>query len=238
MLQCTTDFRWDQISLMSTASKSSLGKRKKSDLGKVFPCGVRIGKTSYGFGVFAFAFIPKGTPIARVSGRIIQDADYSSDYCIDAGEDKVLEPDPPFCYLNHSCEPNCQLTHYVKEVDAEESEELETGELTEEEMSFDGEYEDDIDEDGIYGGSTEDDAIETDNLAEEYDDAESAEQFFEDDADAEIWVETLEDIMLGEELTIDYAWPADRAAKCLCGKPQCRGWIVDPAERELLPQET
>jgi SET domain-containing protein len=57
---------------------------------------------------------------------------------------------------------------------------------------------------------------------------------FEDDVDAELWIEAIRDIMPGEELTIDYAWPADRGAKCLCGSPQCRGWIVDPAELHLL----
>jgi len=213
--------------------ESAIVRRESSDLGKVFPSGVRIDKTPYGLGVFAFAFIPKGTPIARVSGRIIQDADYSSDYCIDAGGDKVLEPEPPFRYLNHSCEPNCQLTHYVKEADADEEEDLETGELTEEEMDFECECEcESADDDSIYGGLEEGEEIEA---VEEEEHTEDDEQLFEDDADAEIWVEAVQDIMLNEELTIDYCWPADRAMKCLCGKPQCRGWIVDPAERDLLP---
>ena len=216
---------------MPKKSKHAVPRRKRSDVGKVFPSGVRIDKTPYGLGVFAFAFIPKGTPIARVAGNIIHDPDYSSDYCIDAGDDKVLEPGPPFCYLNHSCEPNCQLTHYVREADADESEDLETGELTEEDMDFDCECECGcIDDDGIYGGE-EGNAVET----AEYAEPDSDEQLFEDDAAAEIWVEAMQDIMPNEELTIDYAWTADRAMKCLCGKPTCRGWIVDPSERELLP---
>jgi len=220
---------------MSKNSESANVCRKQSDLGKVFPSCVRIDKTSYGLGVFAFAFIPKGTPIARVAGHVIHDPDYSSDYCIDAGDDKVLEPGPPFCYLNHSCEPNCQLTHYVKEKEAGESEDIETGELTEEEMDFDGGC-DLTDDDCIYGITGENEHYGTDEAVEEEDEPESDDSSFENDSDAEIWVESIQDIMLGEELTIDYAWAADRAAKCLCGKPQCRGWIVDPAERELLPQ--
>ena len=219
---------------MSIDSESAIVRRELSDLGKVFPSGVRVGKTSYGFGVFAFAFIPKGTPIARVPGRIIRDPDYSSDYCIDIG-DGVLEPGTPFCYLNHACEPNCQLMHYVKEADVDESEDLEVGELTEEEMTLEDECEF-VDDDCIYGGDVEGEKYRFDsNIVEEYD-SEADEQLFEDDADAEIWVETLRDIMPNEELTIDYAWPADRAAKCLCGQPRCRGWIVDAAERKLLPQ--
>jgi len=218
---------------MSTDSETAFARQGNSDLGKVFPSGVRIAKNSYGLGVFAFAFIPKGTPVARVSGQVIHDPNYGSDYCIDAGDGKVLEPAPPFCYLNHACEPNCQLTQYVKEKDTDESEELETGALTEEEMDFDGE-DDLIDDDCIYGGATEDESVESGDAIGEDEEAEP-DGLFEDDADAEIWVESIRDIMPNEELTIDYAWPADRAVQCLCGKPQCRGWIVDPAERKFLP---
>jgi hypothetical protein len=207
-------------------------RREDSDSGRVFSSGVRVGKNSYGLGVFAFAFIPKGTPIARVSGQVIRDPDYGSDYCIDAGEGKVLEPAPPFCYLNHACEPNCLLMQYVREEDADEADDLETGELTEEEMDLEEECEL-TDTDSIYGDAEDEEINDT---FEEDDESGSDEQFFEDDADAEIWIEAIHDIMPNEELTIDYAWPADRAVKCLCGKPKCRGWIVDPAEQKLLSQ--
>jgi hypothetical protein len=121
---------------------------------------------------------------------------------------------------------------YVREDDADESENLETGGLTESEMDF--EEEDELaDDDCIYGGEDED--SETGKSVEETSVAESDEPFFEDDADAEIWIEAIQDIMPDEELTIDYAWPADRAVKCLCGKPKCRGWIADPAEKKYLP---
>lgn len=40
----------------------------------------------------------------------------------------------------------------------------------------------------------------------------------------------LRTIRPGEELLIDYAWPADAAIECLCGANQCRGWIVCPTE--------
>ena len=212
---------------MSNILESAIVRRELSDLDKVFSSGVRVGKTSYGFGVFAFAFIPKGTPIARVAGHVIDDPNYGSDYCIDAGNGKVLEPAPPFCYLNHACEPNCQLMQYVREEDADESENLETGELSEEEMNLEEEC-DLGDDDGIYGGTEENEPSE---IVEEEHEGESGEQVFEEDADAEIWVESLRDILPNEELTIDYAWPADRAIKCLCGTPQCRGWIIDPAEK-------
>jgi len=222
-----------------------LFRRSFSDVGRVFPSGVRINETPYGLGVFSFAFIPKGTPIGRVPGEIIHDEDYSSDYCINAGEKKVLEPGPPFCYLNHSCEPNCQLMHYVREEDIGDGEELEIGALTVTEMDNDEEsfVDAEPEEDDCFfgeGGAPEIDAEYDDTSGddEEECDGEDAEMYFEDDIDAEIWVESTRDILPGEELTIDYAWPADRAVKCLCGSRNCRGWIVDPNElNELLTSE-
>jgi hypothetical protein len=242
-------------------------QRSESDIGRVFTSGVRIGKVSYGLGVFAFAFIPDGTPLGRIQGKIINDPDYGSDYCISAGDGKVLEPGPPFCYLNHSCEPNCQIMQYVRDSDNIEKESLEVGTLSETDMDFDDNSKDSDeesenqlpdDDDCFYGdGGAAEIAIDNIEGAEEsYEivaspntiaknsaphfesdseqDATQEVMQFEDDADAELWIEAIRDIMPGEELTIDYAWPADRNAKCLCGSPQCRGWIVDPKELHLL----
>ncbi len=36
----------------------------------------------------------------------------------------------------------------------------------------------------------------------------------------------INDIESGEELTIDYNWPASFAIRCNCKAPTCRGWIV------------
>ncbi len=41
-----------------------------------------------------------------------------------------------------------------------------------------------------------------------------------------MWVEALRAIKLGEQITIDYAWPAEEAIPCLCGSRRCRGWVV------------
>jgi hypothetical protein len=38
----------------------------------------------------------------------------------------------------------------------------------------------------------------------------------------------------GEELTIEYNWPASCAIKCLCQSPDCCGWIVAAEELSLL----
>jgi hypothetical protein len=40
------------------------------------------------------------------------------------------------------------------------------------------------------------------------------------------WLTALNDISRGDELTIDYAWPATSAIPYLYGSAQCRGWIV------------
>jgi hypothetical protein len=85
----------------------------------------------------------------------------------------VLEPAAPLRFLNHSCDPNCELFYW-------------------------------FDEDG---------SLQEDRL----------------------WLQTIRSINAGDELLIDYCWPADAAIQCRCGVPGCRGWIVDPEELHLLP---
>lgn len=202
--------------------------RRKSDLGRIFQSGVEIRRTPYGYGVFSYAFIPAGTPIGRVRGIIINDPDYSSDYCIAAGEDNALEPAPPFCYLNHCCEPNCSLMHYVSEEEMQNDPTCKS--LTKDEIYDESEPED---EECSYGGELEPESGLDPSLEEDAEDP--LEHLYDDDRyDIEIWVESTKDIFPGEELTIDYSWPSDRAMKCLCGANHCRGWIVDPAELDDL----
>lgn len=49
----------------------------------------------------------------------------------------------------------------------------------------------------------------------------------EGDEPPTMWVESRKLIRLGEQITIDYAWPVEHAIRCLCGSVRCRGWIVD-----------
>ena len=51
---------------------------------------------------------------------------------------------------------------------------------------------------------------------------------------ASMWLYSTRAIAPGDEITIDYSWPACAAIACLCGSPKCRGWIVDPAELKQL----
>lgn len=76
---------------------------------------VRVGKVPFGRGVFARQDIPKETDLGEVKGKVIDDPEYASAYCIDLGNSLSLEPRTPFRYLNHCCEPNCQL-HMVEAV--------------------------------------------------------------------------------------------------------------------------
>ena len=45
-------------------------------------------------------------------GTLIAGDDYDPDYVVDMGAAGVLEPSTPFRYLNHSCEPNCELVEW------------------------------------------------------------------------------------------------------------------------------
>lgn len=132
--------------------------------------GVAVRKTPMGKGLFATQGYRKNQTIGEMTGVIISDDNYDPDYVVDLGKLGVLEPHPPFRFLNHSCEPNAALIEY--EGDAEE---LPT-----------------------------------------------------------MWVEALRAIRPGDQVTIDYAWPADAAIPCLCGAKACRGWVVGAAELAKL----
>jgi len=132
---------------------------------------VRIGRTSLGRGVFARRRFRLEQVIGVVRGRVVNDPDYGSDYCIELGEGRGLEPAAPFRYLNHSCEPNCEL----------------------------------------FSRETNEAAIPD-----------------------RLWLQALRSIEPGEELTIDYAWPAEEAIPCGCSAVGCRGWIVAAEQQDLL----
>ena len=41
-----------------------------------------------------------------------------------------------------------------------------------------------------------------------------------------LYLSAIRNISPGEELTIDYNWPADFAINCVCGSRNCRGYVV------------
>jgi uncharacterized protein len=51
-----------------------------------------------------------------------------------------------------------------------------------------------------------------------------------------LFIHVIRSITPGEELSIDYAWPADHAIPCGCDALKCRGWIVDIDELHLVDE--
>ncbi|HVX15637.1 MAG TPA: SET domain-containing protein-lysine N-methyltransferase [Pirellulales bacterium] len=66
-------------------------------------------RSRVGLGVFARRFYAEGEIIGEILGTVIDEPDYSSRYCYSMGDDRSLEPDAPFKFLNHSCEPNSRF---------------------------------------------------------------------------------------------------------------------------------
>jgi hypothetical protein len=135
---------------------------------------VRPGPTHVGRGVFARRRITAGSVIGEILGEVCAEHPPDPSYCMELPSGRVLEPTAPFRFLNHSCDPNCELFYWCDEDDR---------------------------------------ASQEDRL----------------------WLQTIRDVEAGEELLIDYCWPADAAIPCRCGAANCRGWIVDPDEWHLLP---
>ena len=134
---------------------------------------LHVGPTHVGQGVFAVRRLRAGIVIGEIKGEGLDEHPEDPSYCMELPSGKVLEPAAPLRFLNHSCDPNCELFYW-----------------------FD-----------------EDQGPQEDRL----------------------WLQTIRSIEPGEELSIDYCWPADAAIECRCGTANCRGWIVDPEERHLLP---
>ena len=116
---------------------------------------------------------PKAEPGKPPVPFVVESATYDSPFCMELGPGRALEPIGVFRFLNHSCDPNCELFFYVP---------------------------------AARGNGRQ-----------------------REPADR-LWLKSLRRIAIGEELTIDYAWPAERAIPCLCGAANCRGWIVASEE--------
>jgi hypothetical protein len=70
---------------------------------------VEVGPARFGLGVFARRAIVADEIIGEITGKIIHKVGYGSEYCIDLDPGRVLEPAEPFRYVNHSCDPNCEI---------------------------------------------------------------------------------------------------------------------------------
>ena len=137
---------------------------------------MQVGETPVGRGVFARRRIPADVVLCEISGTLLDEPPEDSSYVMESGSGRLLDPAPPLRYLNHSCDPNCELFYW----------------------------------------HDEDRVVQEDRL----------------------WLQTIRPIAAGEEMLIDYCWPADAAIPCRCGSGACRGWIVDPAELHLVGQDS
>jgi hypothetical protein len=84
---------------------------EKSDWRKV----LSVRSTLAGRGLFARKLFRKAQAIGHMTGTLIAGDDYDPDYVVDMGDLGVLDPDAPFRFLNHSCEPNCELLEWEME---------------------------------------------------------------------------------------------------------------------------
>lgn len=70
---------------------------------------VRVGASAIGQGVFAARQFRRGQTIGRIEGTVLHSLDEITPYCIELDEIRSLEPAEPFRFLNHRCEPNCEV---------------------------------------------------------------------------------------------------------------------------------
>lgn len=75
---------------------------------------VRVAPAAHGDGLYATHRIRRGERIGRVYGDVIH-GDYGSEYAIDLGDHRLLEPAAPFRYMNHNCSPNCELVNSTRD---------------------------------------------------------------------------------------------------------------------------
>lgn len=75
---------------------------------------LKIGKSKFGNGVFANSIILRGERLLELTGSIVSYSDTTEmgifeSYPIQIDFDKYVIPESPFCYINHSCDPNCGI---------------------------------------------------------------------------------------------------------------------------------
>lgn len=71
---------------------------------------IRIGDSPCGRGVFAVEEIRARSPVGRILGEI-KPPGYRSEYCM-GFRDGGIEPEAPYRFVNHSCDPNCELIEW------------------------------------------------------------------------------------------------------------------------------
>lgn len=72
---------------------------------------VRVGHSRTGSGVFSNRRFRQDDLIGEISGQLIHDSDYGSDYCFELDRGRLIEPVSPFRFINHSCDANCEFDY-------------------------------------------------------------------------------------------------------------------------------
>jgi hypothetical protein len=181
-------------------------KSRTTEIHKLAKRGLRIGRTRVGRGVFATKRIVDGSCVGEISGRVISDDEYVSRYSFDLNDGTQLEPEYPFRFVNHSCEPNCAFETFLfpsKPTHASTKSHFEQGTAAPHYRSQ------------PRGRADENTSPQTATFRK-------------------LLLFAICDIAIGQELTIDYCWPASFAIPCHCQAPLCRGWIVAPKELAQL----
>ena len=78
---------------------------------------VKTVDTEMGKGLVASAAIAAGAIIGRITGTVLTDPEEAPDYAIEVDGVRYLDPEPPFRFTNHSCEPNAMIAVYDEDVD-------------------------------------------------------------------------------------------------------------------------
>ena len=85
---------------------------------------IRVGETHVGRGVFARRRIPGGAVLGEIFGEILDDHPEDSSYVMELPSGKLLEPAAPLRFLNHSCDPNCELFYWFDETQSVQEDRL------------------------------------------------------------------------------------------------------------------
>lgn len=70
---------------------------------------VRVLDSQIGKGVYAVRRYPVSAVIGEIRGELVADPTHGTEYTFEASAGLQLEPFPPFRFLNHSCDPNCEF---------------------------------------------------------------------------------------------------------------------------------
>jgi hypothetical protein len=98
---------------MTTPQDTPLVRGKRGGRrGDTFGELVRVAETPVGRGVFARRKLSAGRVLGEILGEVLPIEPDDPSYCMELPSGRVLEPAAPLRFLNHSCEPNCELFYW------------------------------------------------------------------------------------------------------------------------------